>query len=161
MGLAGVLGTRRVSQYYQTVRWLQQMTLLDLDSVELPAQDRPLATTSENVHLLRMQRVLASCSDGLLLCRLLARVTNTTIPVPFPSPVNAAQRQSNLRMAFQAMENGESRGSSVGGGRRRVPVAVLDLQSEVAEGKVDSVLTVLLAVKRCYTLVAQTPPTSR
>lgn len=174
VGLAGMLGTKRVRELYRVVGWLQQMGLVDLDKICLshsasasgagavagagagrePAS--PYATTAENVQLLKLQAVLSSLGDGLLLCRVVSRVTNNTVAPPFPSPSNAAQRLSNLKVAISAVTAvGGSRGSTMGSGARKIPTAACDgiALEAVLEGDVDAALTLLLAIKRANTLL--------
>lgn len=165
VGLAGTLGSRRMKQYYSILRWLEQMNLVDLSSIALPRSPPHLLSpnssmvstggdysTVENANLLKIQLMLTGCRDGLLLCKLLSRVTNINISVPFPSPSNNAQRLSNLKIAISAMTSGQSNGST---NTKKVPLALLDAISltEIAEGKVDTVLRLLLAIKKSYTLV--------
>jgi hypothetical protein len=174
VGLAGMLGTKRVRELYKVVGWLQQMGLVDLDKVRLshsasasgagavagagvgrePAS--PYPTTAENVQLLKLQAVLSSLDDGLLLCRIVSRVTNNTVTPPFPSPSNSAQRLSNLKVAISAVTAvGGSKGSTMGSGARKIPTAACDgiALEAVLEGDVDAALTLLLAIKRANTLL--------
>jgi len=170
VGLAGALGTKRVRELYQVVGWLQQMNLVDLDKIPLPRSSpspgpgaehsatraSPYATTAENVQLLKLQAVLASLSDGLLLCRVVSRVTNTTVTPPFSSPSNPAQCLSNLKIAISAVTAvGGSKGSTMGSGARRIPSSACDevALGEVLGGSVDAALTLLLAIKRANTLL--------
>ena len=123
---------RRTNNTEIVMEWLVEL------GVVRPNQDESLGLAS----LSRDPEYIRNFSDGILLCALVKRLEKMTNPIAgvILEPKTSAQRLQNIRKALE----------TIASLNKRIPLSTLACEEEILSGNRDSIITLLLAIKKGY-----------